>query len=144
MYISLSVVVWAEPLKSFDKMSGAYSHKFAFPSIAILPPFAESHVYVKQQCFFRDRSYDYNDELGWGAIWLYRATGDSLYLNYADEFYSGHAAWSVSWDDKTAGTQVKSPPNRGGSRGGSQGSRDPPPLIYKCPFRNLENIILCI
>ena len=28
--------------------------------------------------------------------------------------------------------------------GGAQGSRDPPPLICKCPFQNLENKILCI
>ena len=31
--------------------------------------------------------------------------------------------------------------SRGGSRAG--GSRDPP-LIYKCPFRNLENIIMFV
>ena len=28
--------------------------------------------------------------------------------------------------------------------GGSQGSPDSPPSIFKCPFRNLENLFFCI
>lgn len=29
----------------------------------------------------------YKDELVWGAAWLYRATGDSTYLDKAKEYY---------------------------------------------------------
>ena len=28
----------------------------------------------------------YNDELAWGALWLYKATQDDKYLAYAEEF----------------------------------------------------------
>ncbi len=54
----------------------------------------------------------YNDELVWGAIWLYRATGDEDYLDKAEEYYdnlstdsSGNKAydWGLSWDDKSCG-----------------------------------------
>ena len=52
----------------------------------------------------------YEDELIWGASWLYRATGEQQYLNkarqYADRFgiYPGNT--TLSWDDKTAGALV--------------------------------------
>ncbi|XP_024032880.1 endoglucanase 24 [Morus notabilis] len=56
-------------------------------------------------------STGYGDELLWAAAWLYHATGDHSYLDYAteinrQEFASwGSASW-FSWDDKHAGTQV--------------------------------------
>ena len=35
------------------------------------------------------RSYSgYNDELVWGALWLYRATGDQSYLDKAEQYYA--------------------------------------------------------
>ncbi|XP_037479972.1 endoglucanase 13-like [Triticum urartu] len=53
----------------------------------------------------------YQDELLWGAAWLYEATGDQDYLDYvarnADAF--GGTGWAVrefSWDNKYAGVQV--------------------------------------
>ena len=52
----------------------------------------------------------FNDELVWGAIWLYKATGDQAYLNkaisYYDEFGFGGKTQFFSWDDKIAGAQV--------------------------------------
>ncbi|XP_069939601.1 uncharacterized protein [Cherax quadricarinatus] len=54
------------------------------------------------------RSYSgYGDELLWGALWLYRATGDTRYLNKAqaawEEFNLGKADKHFSWDDKKPG-----------------------------------------
>ncbi|CBY11538.1 unnamed protein product [Oikopleura dioica] len=48
----------------------------------------------------------YNDELAWGAAWLYRATGDDSYLAKSNEFYSSGLGDMFSWDDKTAGTAL--------------------------------------
>ncbi|KAL6556419.1 hypothetical protein OROGR_005707 [Orobanche gracilis] len=49
----------------------------------------------------------YQDELLWAAAWLYKATGDSTYLNYV----STNEDWSqtvseFSWDNKFAGAQT--------------------------------------
>jgi hypothetical protein len=54
----------------------------------------------------------YNDELVWGAIWLYRATGDASYLTKAETLYAqtgpgtGVYQGTHDWDDKTAGSSV--------------------------------------
>ena len=48
----------------------------------------------------------YNDELVWGAAWLFRATSDMKYLTEAQKYYSNHVGEMFSWDDKTAGAQV--------------------------------------
>ncbi len=57
----------------------------------------------------------YNDELVWGAIWLYKATGDNAYLNDAIAKYndlgtepSGERSfkWTIAWDDKSYGCYV--------------------------------------
>ena len=56
-------------------------------------------------------SYAYDDELIWGALWLYKATGDASYLTKAQNYYddAGYVYWSssmFSWDDKKAGIKV--------------------------------------
>lgn len=58
----------------------------------------------------------YQDELVWGAAWLYRATGDVTYLNKAKAEYAklaneGQTAfksykWTHAWDDKSYGSYV--------------------------------------
>lgn len=57
----------------------------------------------------------YQDELTWGAIWLYRATGEAAYLTKARTAYqalSGAGAgnhpyqWGLSWDDKSFGCYI--------------------------------------
>lgn len=55
----------------------------------------------------------YNDELVWGAIWLYRATGDVSYLDKAEAYYANLSTepqstvksfkWGLAWDDKSYG-----------------------------------------
>lgn len=60
----------------------------------------------------------YEDELMWGALWLYQATGDTNYLakavtayntefvgNWGDQSYPT-LKWTHSWDDKTYGSLV--------------------------------------
>src|SRR5256885_525217 len=58
----------------------------------------------------------FNDELVWGAIWLFKATGDSTYLNKAIAGYPNLAfqqqttlheyRWTLNWDDKSFGSYV--------------------------------------
>lgn len=53
----------------------------------------------------------YQDELVWGAYWLYKATGDATYLAKAEAEYTKLSVenqtstrsykWTVAWDDKT-------------------------------------------
>lgn len=55
----------------------------------------------------------YNDELVWGAIWLYRATGDAAWLTKAESYYANLSSepqstiksykWGLAWDDKSFG-----------------------------------------
>ncbi|XVV06871.1 glycoside hydrolase family 9 protein [Actinosynnema sp. CA-248983] len=55
----------------------------------------------------------YQDELVWGAIWLYRATGDPAYLTKAKAEYPKLSTepqsttrsykWTIAWDDKSYG-----------------------------------------
>jgi endoglucanase len=58
----------------------------------------------------------YNDELVWGAIWLYRATGETAYLDKAESYYANLSTeqqtttksyrWTTDWDDKAYGSYV--------------------------------------
>ncbi|MFD6752116.1 glycoside hydrolase family 9 protein [Micromonospora gifhornensis] len=65
--------------------------------------------------FYRSWS-GYQDELVWGAIWLYRATGDATYLAKAESEYDKLGTepqtttrsykWTVAWDNKQFGAYV--------------------------------------
>lgn len=60
----------------------------------------------------------FNDELVWGSIWLYRATGEQSYLDKAEAYYAGlprqgqdpttpvKYSWTYDWDDKTAASVI--------------------------------------
>jgi len=56
----------------------------------------------------------YNDELAWGATWLYKATKaagrtDTSYLNKAESLFQNisiNNGWTQSWDDKSYGTGI--------------------------------------
>ncbi len=58
----------------------------------------------------------FNDELVWGALWLYRATGEAAYLTKAESYYANLSAqtgqtvksykWTHAWDDKSYGSYV--------------------------------------
>ena len=54
-------------------------------------------------------SSDYKDELAWAAIWLYKATGETNYLNDARSLYNqccSSKGWAFSWDSKREGVQL--------------------------------------
>nr|BAH22180.1 beta-1,4-endoglucanase [Metaphire hilgendorfi] len=52
-------------------------------------------------------SSSYVDELAWGAAWLYRATNEQTYLNYALEFADTSAiSWAYDWNEKIVGYQL--------------------------------------
>jgi endoglucanase len=58
----------------------------------------------------------YNDELVWGAIWLYRATNEQAFLDKAQSYYANLSnqqqtsiksyKWTIAWDDKSYGAYV--------------------------------------
>jgi chitodextrinase len=58
----------------------------------------------------------YNDELVWGAIWLYRATNEAAFLDKAQDYYANLSnqqqttiksyKWTIAWDDKSYGCYV--------------------------------------
>ena len=58
----------------------------------------------------------YNDELVWGAIWLYRATSEADFLTKAQSYYANLSnqqqttiksyKWTHAWDDKSYGSYV--------------------------------------
>nr|8IHW_A Chain A, Endoglucanase [Eisenia fetida] len=49
----------------------------------------------------------YEDELAWGAAWLYRATEEQEYLDRAYEFgTTTNTAWAYDWNEKIVGYQL--------------------------------------
>jgi hypothetical protein len=58
----------------------------------------------------------YNDELVWGALWLYRATSEADFLTKAQSYYANLSnqqqttiksyKWTHAWDDKSYGSYV--------------------------------------
>ncbi|MFG3581401.1 glycoside hydrolase family 9 protein [Micromonospora chersina] len=65
--------------------------------------------------FYRSWS-GWQDELVWGAVWLYRATGDAAYLTKAESEYDKLGTepqsttrsykWTIAWDNKQFGAYV--------------------------------------
>ena len=65
--------------------------------------------------FYRSWS-GFNDELVWGAIWLYRATNEQAFLDKAQSYYANLSnqqqttiksyKWTHAWDDKSYGSYV--------------------------------------
>ncbi|WP_298543892.1 glycoside hydrolase family 48 protein [uncultured Aquimarina sp.] len=52
-------------------------------------------------------SGNFQDELTWGALWLYKATGDQKYLDKAEaEYTQPDFLWSLVWEDKSYGNMV--------------------------------------
>ncbi|MBE8521120.1 glycoside hydrolase family 9 protein [Amycolatopsis sp. H6(2020)] len=83
--------------------------------------FADKHRGVYSDCITDARNFykswsGYQDELVWGAIWLYKATGDSSYLAKARTEYEKLSTepqtttrsyrWTLAWDDKSYGAYV--------------------------------------
>ncbi|MFJ9041118.1 glycoside hydrolase family 9 protein [Streptomyces sp. NPDC102406] len=83
--------------------------------------FADTYRGKYSDCITDAKSYynswsGYNDELVWGAIWLYKATGDAAYLAKAETAYDTLSTepqsstrsyrWTLSWDDTSYGAYV--------------------------------------
>lgn len=52
-------------------------------------------------------SGNFQDELTWGALWLYQATGEQQYLDKAiAEYAEPDYLWSLVWEDKSYGNMV--------------------------------------
>ncbi|WP_271783539.1 glycoside hydrolase family 48 protein [Aquimarina algiphila] len=52
-------------------------------------------------------SGNFKDELAWGALWLYKATGEQKYLDKAEaEYAQPDFLWSLVWEDKSYGNMV--------------------------------------
>ncbi|HJO92782.1 MAG TPA: glycoside hydrolase family 48 protein [Victivallales bacterium] len=65
------------------------------------------HESISEIASFYKSWSGYNDELVWGAAWLYKATGDTSYLNKAEEAMSAFKApVEFSWDDKWAASTL--------------------------------------
>ncbi|HET6706910.1 glycoside hydrolase family 9 protein [Amycolatopsis sp.] len=83
--------------------------------------FADNYRGVYSDCITDAKNFykswsGYQDELVWGAIWLYKATGDAGYLTKARTAYEKLATepqtttrsyrWTLAWDDKSYGAYV--------------------------------------
>ncbi|NEY36869.1 endoglucanase, partial [Streptomyces sp. PRKS01-65] len=83
--------------------------------------FADAYRGKYSDCITDAKSYynswsGYQDELVWGAIWLYKATGDAAYLAKAESYYDRLSTepqtstrsyrWTLSWDDTSYGAYV--------------------------------------
>lgn len=82
--------------------------------------FADAYRGKYSDCITSAQGYytsgGYNDELVWGAIWLYKATGDTSYLTKAENYYANlnyqnqtsyHSyAWTINWDDVSYGCYI--------------------------------------
>ena len=47
-----------------------------------------------------------DDDIGWAATWLYRATGEQQYLDKALQYYRSKTQWAFSWKHTLPGTQL--------------------------------------
>ncbi|XP_046333781.2 endoglucanase E-4-like [Haliotis rufescens] len=52
------------------------------------------------------KSQDDEDEFSWGGMWLYKATGDQTYLDFAEKHFVNKTAWGFSWDEKIGGANM--------------------------------------
>jgi endoglucanase len=83
--------------------------------------FADTFRGVYSQCItdaaaFYNSFSGFNDELVWGALWLYRATGEASFLSRAQTAYANLSnqpqttiksyKWTHAWDDKSYGSYV--------------------------------------
>lgn len=82
--------------------------------------FADTYRGIYSNCITAAQGFytssGYNDELVWGAIWLYEATGDSSYLTKAENYYANlnnqsqtsfkAYSWTINWDDVSYGCYI--------------------------------------
>ncbi|HEY6125391.1 MAG TPA: glycoside hydrolase family 9 protein, partial [Steroidobacteraceae bacterium] len=83
--------------------------------------FADTYRGKYSDCITDAASYynswsGFNDELVWGAIWMYRATNETAFLDKAQSYYANLSnqqqttiksyKWAHAWDDKSYGSYV--------------------------------------
>ena len=82
--------------------------------------FADTYRGIYSNCITDAQGFytssGYNDELVWGAIWLYEATGNSSYLAKAESYYANlntqaqttykAYSWTINWDDVSYGCYI--------------------------------------
>lgn len=100
---------------AFRATDGAYADKL-LQNARSLYQFADTYKGKYSDCVTAAASFyqsysGYWDELTWGAIWLYRATGEESYLTKAKDYFSQLNAdqrynSTFTWDDKTLGCAV--------------------------------------
>ncbi|CAI9274467.1 unnamed protein product [Lactuca saligna] len=91
----------------FKSVDSKYSSKLLKHSKSLFE-FADKYRGSYQgSCPFYCSYSGYNDELLWASAWLYKATGESRYLNYATSNQRwSQAATEFSWDNKFVGAQT--------------------------------------
>ncbi|ESO99347.1 hypothetical protein LOTGIDRAFT_113640, partial [Lottia gigantea] len=94
---------------AFKTKDSAYSHKLLTQGKSVYQFAKKSNdkysVSVHAAAAYY-KSSNVTDELTWGALWLYKATGDKSYLAEAEKHHESGAAWGFSWDEKTAGNNM--------------------------------------
>lgn len=103
----------------FKKTDTAYSNTL-LRHAKELYDFAETYRGKYSDCitdandFYKSQS-GYDDELVWGAAWLYQATEGKEYLDKAEQYYTNLSDspnsinsynWTHTWDDKSYGSYV--------------------------------------
>lgn len=82
--------------------------------------FADTYRGIYSNCITAAQGFytssGYWDELVWGAIWLYEATGNTSYLTKAESYYANlnnqsqtsykAYSWTINWDDVSYGCYV--------------------------------------
>ncbi|XLR65255.1 hypothetical protein S83_015927 [Arachis hypogaea] len=92
---------------AFKKTDPAYSSTLLTHSKSLLDFADKYRGSYSLSCPFYCSYSGYQDELLWAASWLYKATGESQYLNYitSNQGWS-HAVNEFSWDNKFIGAQT--------------------------------------
>ncbi|XP_021757560.1 endoglucanase 20-like [Chenopodium quinoa] len=91
----------------FKAVDSTYSSKLLQHSQSLFDFADKYRGSYSASCPFYCSYSGYQDELLWAAAWLYKASGNSKYLNYV----SSNKGWSqavseFSWDNKYAGVQI--------------------------------------
>ncbi|CAN1178297.1 unnamed protein product [Linum perenne] len=91
----------------FKSVDASYSSKLLQHSKSLFEFADKYRGSYHSSCPFYCSYSGYQDELLWGATWLYEATGDKTYLKYLTTYqdWSGSVS-EFSWDNKLAGVQT--------------------------------------
>nr|XP_039250864.1 uncharacterized protein LOC120328443 isoform X2 [Styela clava] len=107
--VSEMAAAFAAVSLAFEDLIDSDYRKQLLDRAKLLYSFADTYegIYTKFQpnSISTYNSTGYHDELAWAAMWIYKATGDTQYLNSAKTIYNNHllkTPKTFSYDDKTA------------------------------------------